>query len=648
MPLSEPSMQTQTNWTELLSRYFGFSEFRPGQQAALDALEAHGRALTVFPTGAGKSLCYQLPALTYEGLTLVVSPLIALMKDQIDFLRQRGIEAARLDSSLTLDQTRDIQDKIRAGTIKLLYVAPERFKNERFLDMIGRQRISLFAIDEAHCISEWGHNFRPDYLKLRDLAKSINAERILALTATATPAVVKDICARFDIPDAAAIVTGFYRTNLKLAITPVTGGQRDGLLLKRLQTREPGPTIVYVTLQKTAEDVAERLRRAGLEAEAYHAGMDTDERNAVQERWMASNRHIVVATIAFGMGIDKANVRYVYHYNLPKSIENYSQEIGRAGRDGIDSVVEMFACPDDIPTLENFVYGDTPTDTAMRSLTQDMLSQGEQFDVSLYQLSAKHDVRQLVLKTALTYLELLGAIREGAPYYAGYKYQLKRSPEAIVARYQGERGEFLQKLFRQGRKGPTWVTLDPEAAAQSMGQPRQRIVTALDYLHEQQDILLQASDVRNRFTRLGGGESAVELAEELVRRFEHREHEEINRIKALLAFIEHEGCHANALAAYFGEVRAERCGNCAQCITGKRSVMPPGLDLLPVLTTADENELQKLRTQHQAALAHPRQVARFLCGLPSPALTKAKLTKHPLYGKLQDVRFHRVLGDICK
>ena len=201
---------------ELLRGRFGFAEFRPGQREVLQALSTHGAALGVFPTGAGKSLCYQLPALRMDGVTLVVSPLVALMKDQIDSLRRRDIQAARLDSSLSSSEVEDVNRRLVAGTLKLLYVAPERFNNERFLAVLERLPIALFAVDEAHCISEWGHNFRPDYLKLAEIRRQIRAERILGLTATATPQVVRDICAAFDIPAEAAIVTGFYRANLTL------------------------------------------------------------------------------------------------------------------------------------------------------------------------------------------------------------------------------------------------------------------------------------------------------------------------------------------------------------------------------------------------------------------------------------------------
>src|SRR4030081_101516 len=218
----------------LLRSRFGLSEFRPGQREVIDALRTHNSALAVLPTGGGKSLCYQLPALLFSGVTLVVSPLIALMKDQIDYLRRRGIAAARLDSSLETAELREVGQQLRTGTLQLLYVAPERFNNERFLADLRRAHIALFAVDEAHCISEWGHNFRPDYLKLAETARDLGVERILALTATATPAVVEDICAAFDIPRECAIVTGFHRPNLDLQTTPVNSADRDQLLLDHL------------------------------------------------------------------------------------------------------------------------------------------------------------------------------------------------------------------------------------------------------------------------------------------------------------------------------------------------------------------------------------------------------------------------------
>jgi ATP-dependent DNA helicase RecQ len=485
---------------EVLAARFGFDAFRPGQEQVVEALLAGRSALAVFPTGAGKSLCYQLPALLLDGMTIVVSPLIALMKDQIDFLQRSGIDAARLDSSLDAADQREIFDRLRAGSLKLLYVAPERFSNERFLSQLARTRISLFAVDEAHCISEWGHNFRPDYLKLAERTPELAAERVLALTATATPAVVADIRAGFAIAEADAVVTGFYRPNLTLLTTPVAAGERKARLVERLRERPSGSTIVYVTLQRTALRIAEHLASAGLLARPYHAGMDAEERAAVQEWWTSSEEAIVVATIAFGMGIDKADVRYVYHYNLSKSLESYSQEIGRAGRDGKPSMCELFACPDDVPTLENFAYGDTPTREALTGLLAEVLDHpvGFEFAVSEYELSGRHDLRPLVLKTVLTYIELDGVLRQGTPFYAGYRLRPlgDMTLEEVYGRFDESRADFLRRLIATGKTGRTWTTLSPDDAATELGEERSRILAALEYLDEQGLVELQPSEVR--------------------------------------------------------------------------------------------------------------------------------------------------------
>ncbi|MDX1519990.1 MAG: RecQ family ATP-dependent DNA helicase, partial [Anaerolineae bacterium] len=485
---------------ETLRTVFGFDAFRDGQAAVIDSLLADKSTLAVFPTGSGKSLCYQLPALYFSGLTLVISPLIALMKDQVEFLQSRNIQAVRLDSSLTWEQTRQVYDGLRSHQQQILFIAPERLSNERFLQTLNRQTIDLLVIDEAHCISEWGHNFRPEYLKLAKMARELAVKRVLALTATATPKVAEDICREFNIKPDGYIHTGFYRPNLTLRFSVCPGiEEKQRRLLARLQQAPAGPTIVYVTLQKTAEAVADFLASEGYDSRAYHAGMQTEARNAVQNWFMASSSAIVVATIAFGMGIDKADIRAVYHYNLPKTIENYSQEIGRAGRDGRPSVCEVFASNDDLITLENFVYGDTPERAALDQFLEFVLAQEPEFDISVYELANRFDIRHLVVKTTLTYLELMGIIESTAPFYAEYRFQPLLPSEQILQKFDQKRAAFLRRLFSLAKKGRTWFTIDVTAAAETLQESRGRLVRALNYLEEQGYLTLKVSGARQGY-----------------------------------------------------------------------------------------------------------------------------------------------------
>ncbi len=611
----------------------------------IETLLAGRSALAVFPTGAGKSLCYQLPALALDGVTVVVSPLIALMKDQIDLLTRHGIAALRLDSSLDAAAVREVGTRLRHGDLRLLYVAPERFTNERFLEQLAGVRIALFAVDEAHCISQWGHAFRPDYLKLAVRARELGAERVLALTATATPLVVADMQQAFGIRPEDSVVTGAYRPNLRLETTPVTAAEREGVLVRRLQERPPGSTIVYVTLQRTALQVATRLDAAGIPARPYHAGLSTEERTAVQEWWAASDRAVVVATIAFGMGIDKADVRAVYHHNLPKGLESWSQEIGRAGRDGAPAVCELLACPDDVPTLENFAYGDTPTTDALRALVDELFAHpvGEVFAVAEHELSGRHDIRPLVLRTVLTYLELDGLLRQGTPFYAGYRLRPLVEEDVLLGRFDASRAAFLRRVLAAGRRGRVWISVNPDEVAAALGEDRSRIVRALGYLEEQGLVELGASDARQRWTVLRRPDDPEALVGRLDDRFRAREAAEAARVADVLAVVTHDGCQTNRLVAHFGQHRDAPCGHCTWCRTRNPRTLPQAVERAPLPAGLDLGGLTGVRAAHPDALATPRQVARFLCGITSPATTRAKLTRGGLFGVLADRPFGEVL-----
>lgn len=626
---------------ETLKEKFGYDEFLPGQCDAMQHLLRGDSAAAVFPTGGGKSLCYQLPSLLLPGVTLVVSPLIALMKDQIDALTQRGIPAVRLDSTLSTEEYRNAIAQLRAGELRMLYVAPERFNNERFRELIQHTQVSLFAVDEAHCISEWGHAFRPDYLKLARFADAAGAERKLALTATATPKVLDDICTEFSIRPNCAVRTGFYRPNLTLSATPVSFGDRDEALISRLKDRPAGATIVYVTLQKTAMEVARKLNEVGIDAKPYHAGLKTELRGETQDWFLSQDDAVIVATIAFGMGVDKPNIRYVYHYNLPKSLENYSQEIGRAGRDGEESTCESLICADDLRVLENFVYGDTPGHSSVLGLIKDIFGRNESFAVSLYHLSGEHNIRPLVLRTLLTYLELEGFIQGGTPRYGEYRFKALASSKEILGHFEGERQAFVSGLLQRARQAKSWFHIDVDAAAAALGTDRSRAIRALDYMSDQGWLELQTSKVQHCYRRLKMPEKLQDLATELHDRCLRRQDQEIGRLQQQLEWFESDGCQTNALAAHFGETRSDACGHCNWCESKTPIDIQP-----PEYAIIDEDEWQKaitFRDQHES-LSSPTEFARFLCGVRSPQLTREKLTKEPLFGAFANLPYEEIIA----
>ena len=322
----------------VLKEIFGFDSFRPGQEEVIRAVLDGRDTLAVMPTGGGKSLCYQVPALMGEGLTVIVSPLISLMKDQVDSLLQSSVEgAAALHSGLDAEERWEVEKKIRTGEIRLLYVAPERLRSLEFVLALRRAGVGLFVVDEAHCISEWGHDFRPDYLFLPRVVRDLGSPPVLALTATATPRVRQDILRSLRMREPEVVVTSFNRPNLTYRVFSAKEKKDKLPLILEVIRNSPPPGIVYGTTRKECEELAASLKRAGVDAAHYHAGMGAAERSSVQERFMTDELDVVVATIAFGMGVDKPNVRFVVHASVPGSLPAYIQEAGRAGRDGEES-----------------------------------------------------------------------------------------------------------------------------------------------------------------------------------------------------------------------------------------------------------------------------------------------------------------------
>jgi ATP-dependent DNA helicase RecQ len=632
---------------QTLEQVFGYRQFRSGQEAAISAVLAGRSAAAIFPTGSGKSLCYQLPALLLPHLTLVVSPLLALIQDQLAFLQRHGIAAASIDSAQSRDDVADVMSRARSGELKILMISVERLKNERFRHFIAQVPISLLVVDEAHCISEWGHNFRPDYLKLPDYQREFNIPQTLLLTATATPQVIADMQAKFAIEPNDVVTTGFYRPNLTLSVEPIPGRDKRRRLVQWLGERAGQPTIVYVTLQKTAEFVAAHLAQSGIPAQAYHAGLPHDKRESIQRQFMDGRLNCIVATIAFGMGIDKSDIRNVVHFDLPKSIENYSQEIGRAGRDGAESQCLVLANRDSLNVLENFVYGDTPEREGIRGVLEDLLNARNdgQWEFLLLPLSDMSNIRQLPLKTLLVQLELRGIIAPRYSYFAEYRFKYLIEPEHLVQRFQGERQQFVQALVETSSRARTWATVNFDAMYQQYQADRARVVTALDFFQEKGWIELESKQMTEVYSLLVTDFDSDALSEELHDYFVHHETTEVARIHAMLDLFASDQCLAHRLSQYFGDEQApQHCGHCSVC-AGKVAHLPEPAELTPLEQQDFDGLCGEFITRHMDARGHDPSVeclTRFLCGISVPLFTRLKARNTPGFAVLEDYPYARV------
>ncbi|MEK7255062.1 MAG: DNA helicase RecQ, partial [Bacteroidota bacterium] len=351
-PYHQSSMEL-TQAQAALKKYFGYDSFRPLQAEVIQAIYDKKDVLLLMPTGGGKSVCFQVPAVTMEGACVVVSPLISLMKDQVEALRANGVRAAFLNSSIGYKEQRNVEDALYNGQLDLLYTSPEKMANQEFMPLLRAAKISLFAIDEAHCISAWGHDFRPEYRQMRFLKQSFPNVPVIALTATADRLTRSDIVQQLQFNQPEIFIASFDRPNLSLEVRP--GRKRMEQILDFIKQRPNQSGIIYCLSRKSTEEVANRLKMEGVKAECYHAGLEDRQRSKVQEDFINDRTPIISATIAFGMGIDKSNVRWVIHYNLPKNIESYYQEIGRSGRDGAKAETVLFFSYGDLITMRDII-----------------------------------------------------------------------------------------------------------------------------------------------------------------------------------------------------------------------------------------------------------------------------------------------------
>lgn len=638
-----------------LKTMFGFDAFRQGQEQTIQQLLAGHSTLSIFPTGSGKSLCYQLTALHLPHLTLVVSPLLALMKDQLEFLASKGIAAASIDSTLKGNQAQEIMTAVRSGEIKILMVSVERFKNERFRQFIQSVQVSMLVVDEAHCISEWGHNFRPDYLKLPSYRQELNIPLTLLLTATATKKVKLDMAEKFAINSHHIVQTGFYRNNLDLSVVPIASADKKTYLVNKI-CQQVGSGIVYVTLQKSAEQVAAYLQTAGINANAYHAGFDSDKRSQIQADFMAGNIQVIVATIAFGMGIDKSDIRFVFHYDLPKSIENYSQEIGRAGRDGKLSHCITLANLDGLNTVENFVYGDTPELSSIEYIienikTETQLTQYEsKWELQLLQLSNASNIKQLPLKTLLVQLELVGVLEPMYAYFADFKIKLLQPLEQILAGFNDQRKSFLATIFKATVFKKVWGSLSFDTLLQDKSIERHRVIAALEYLQEQQMIVLETSRMTDVFKVNTIALNEPNLAQTLHDYFVDKEEKEIKRIASLIRFFQLDTCLSVNLARYFDDksfdntTAPEHCNHCSVC-RGNLATLEYSEQAQWPTDEALKKNAQGLKQHLAEKVSQPLSLesyCRFFAGMTVPLFGRNKVRQLVGFGSCEQQRYQDI------
>jgi ATP-dependent DNA helicase RecQ len=549
-------MNTDT-WTDdallgALRKTFGHAQFRPGQLGVVRSVLGGTPTLAVMPTGAGKSLCYQLPAALLEGTTLVVSPLLALMKDQVDRLRRAGVAAAFINSSQTEAERAEVERQLAAGRLRIVFVAPERFRSTTFARTVGALRLALLAIDEAHCISEWGHAFRPDFELLGDVVQALAPPRLLALTATATPDVRADIVRALRMVRPSVTVAGFDRPNLHLEVHPIrTEAERLDSVVAALRLAQPA--IVYAATRRQTETIAKHLRNNRMAARAYHGGVAADERSAVQDAFVSGSLDVVVATNAFGLGIDKPDVRLVLHAELPRSLEAYYQEVGRAGRDGKPAVGALLFAARDIFLQKRLIELGNPTSAAVSSLFRKLTSSpGPLSREALLASLPKAETRYAGI-AALAFLESLGLTqrtfgpaRLKLALKAGVDGRGESAADAVHRALGGRRGEIAEaELARK-------VGCDTRSALQQLlgGLEREGLLTST--------------------ATTGAGQYALRagatLDDEHLRRLRVRTIRERQRLEQMISLAQRSTCRRATLLSALGERDVSpTCTSCDVC-----------------------------------------------------------------------------------
>lgn len=561
---------------ELLKIHYGFDSFKPGQEDAIDSILEKKDTIVIMPTGGGKSLVYQLPALVLEGVTIVISPLIALMKDQVDFLEQIGVPACFINSSISPDETKKRLKLVKEGHFKLLYIAPERFYNKEFIDVLSETKIALFAIDEAHCISQWGHDFRPSYMRLRDAVELVGRPPVVALTATATPEVREDIVKQLNLKNPEKIITGFARPNLQFGATRASGREKLGMIMDAVRSMEGKCGIIYVGTRGKADEITQMLLEADIEAATYHAGMDQESRVWAQDSFLKGKTKVIVATNAFGLGIDKKDIRFIIHHDIPGTVEAYYQEAGRAGRDGKSAFCLLFYSPRDRYLREFFIKGDNPSPETVLEVYRIITSYDQDRIIVTYaeiMESLVDDAPDMAVGTSLKILEKEGYIVRNSERTSNAYLRLVNDFKTtldFVSKKAKKQIEILEKLNeRFSDELISGWELNLDEVAGLIEVKRDSLIRAINSLKKNElavynppkrgteiNILkrVEVEDIKINFK---------ELKEKASRAYD--------KLDQMEKYVFHFGCRQKYILDYFSDISSKKCGKCDNCLSPRKS-----------------------------------------------------------------------------
>jgi ATP-dependent DNA helicase RecQ len=647
--MSNAAVSTAENLAAHLSA-FGIEEFRPAHQEIISSVVAGNDTLVVMPTGAGKSLCFQLPGVARAGLVLVVSPLIALMKDQVDQLQALGLRATFINSTLTPDEQHRRLDAMLVDEYDLVYVVPERFRSRRFVDVLGQCHVQLLAIDEAHCVSQWGHDFRPDYAKLGRYRSQLGNPPTVALTATATETVRTDICELLHLNEPNVFITGFSRPNLAYEVRHASSNHdKDEALIDVLSTTA-GCGIVYAATRKKCEQVADLIRkRTRRSASVYHAGMAGDDRRVSQDNWISGESEIIVATNAFGMGIDKPNVRLVVHYNLPSTLEAYYQESGRAGRDGKPSRCVLIYSPSDRFVQEFFIESTYPERATVEKVYNHLRVQPEDpIEITQEELKdaigLKYGADAIGMSEQM--LEKAGVLERIESQQTMAIVRINSDLPTLVdllprqATVQRKLLKAIERLVGDQRNEPVYVTrralfdsvdLEPEAVTRALGQLKS--LEAFEYVPPFRG---RAIHMRERSTPF----HKLDIDFETTQR---RKAADYAKLDCVIGYAERRGCRQLVVLEYFGETEGKPCGVCDHCAGAPAAADGEALTEGPIFDTARKvlSGIARGRARYGRTL-----LALMLCGSRAKEMSRYGLDQLSTYALLSEHSKDEVLAMI--